>query len=197
MGESQESHLTAALKKKKKNIPTLEVIFYNAHSYSSTQPSLLCEFLNSIHKRHWLHRRDYNSFDQYKWLSDHSSGVVISGVSINVLLRWKRGACHQQVNRVLPFVFNISATEAAKPCAEAKKANDTAVLLLQCFVFCMVMYYLFTGYFCWISGLISPLIHLTCEYMASLFVSVTDHHGSREQEHLGLGMWGVGCVGGD
>lgn len=43
--------------------------------------------------------------------------------------------------------------------------------------FCMVMYYLFTDYFCWLSGPISHLIHLTCEYMTSLFVPVTDHLG--------------------
>ena len=87
--------------------------------------------------------------------------------------------------------FNISASKAGNLHAEAKKANGTAVLLLQCFVFCMVMYYLFIGNFCWISGLISHLIHLTCEYMTSLFVSVTDHLGSTEWEQLGRGGGGL------
>lgn len=87
--------------------------------------------------------------------------------------------------------FNISTTAAAQPCAKAKKADDTAVLLLQCFVFCMVIYCLFTDSFCWISGLISHLIHLTCGYMASLFASVRDHHGSREQDQL---EWGEGVL---
>lgn len=83
--------------------------------------------------------------------------------------------------------FNISASKAGNLHAEAKQANGTAVLLLQCFVFCMVMYYLFIGHFCWISGLISHLIHLTCEHMTSLFVTVTDHLGSTEREQLGRG----------
>ena len=91
---------------------------------------------------------------------------------------------------------NIAAAKAGNPRARAKKANDTAVLLLQCFVFHFLMYYLFVHNFCWISGLISYLIHLTCEYMTSLFVSVTDHLRSGELRQLGLGVgWGGGWRG--
>lgn len=70
------------------------------------------------------------------------------------------------------------------------------VVLLRCFEFCMVSYYLYTDYLCWISRLVSHLIHLTCECVASLFVSVMGHGGAREWEHLGGGRC-VHCVGED
>lgn len=137
-------------------------------------------------------------FDQYKWLSDHLLSCydhwllnlflahtlhILSHLYSHFQLLNDGGWFSKPANNVFNICFNISAT---KPRAEAKKANDTAVLLLQCFVFCIVMYYLFIGYFCWISGLISHRIHLTCEYMTSLLFSY------RSPRISGVGAVGMG-----
>lgn len=163
MRDTKALHILKGMHSMAKNISTGDLIWFLINTNDSmviSLGSLISGFQTSLstHTLSWKRNSCLNShlYSHFQLLNDG-------------------GLCYKQTNSFSKYF----SYKAEKPLAQAKKDNDTAVLLLQCFVFCIVMYYLFAGYFCWISGLISYLIHLTCEYMTSLFVSVTDHLGSR------------------